>query len=194
MSANVSGLQRGTTYYYRAVASNADGAGVGAQQTFVTRQFPELGRCLKTATAHSRYKTSACTTLSAGARTAASTNGSRGRSPTRTSRSRSKRSAFEAGPGKDTKATVLLECASGSAQGEYTGPQTATMSLVLSGCGLRFFGTAVCSSAGAAAGEVRVPDLPAQLGFIEDGSKPSVGWALNSPTSGQLDAACEKVP
>ncbi len=194
VSANVSGLQRGTTYYYRAVASNADGAGVGAQQTFVTRQFPELGRCLKTATAHSRYKTSACTTLSAGANS-----GKYEWQPWPLANPHFtltlEKVPLEAGPGKDTKATVLLECASGSAQGEYTGPQTATMSLVLSGCGLRFFGTAVCSSAGAAAGEVRVPDLPAQLGFIEDGSKPSVGWALNSPTSGPLATfTCEKVP
>ena len=194
VSASISGLRRGTTYYFRAVASNADGAGVGAQQTFATQQFPELGRCVKAAAAHARYKTSACTTLSAG--------GDSGRYEWQPWPLANPHFTFtlekvplEAAAGKSTKATVILECASGSAQGEYTGPQTATMSLVLTGCGLRFFGIEPCSSPGAAAGEVRVPDLPAQIGFIEDGSKPSVGLALDSPTGGPVATfSCEGVP
>jgi alpha-tubulin suppressor-like RCC1 family protein len=194
VSASVSGLQRGTIYYYRAVASNADGVGEGAQQTFTTQQFPELGRCVKASAAHARYKTSACTTLSAG--------GDSGKYEWQSWPLANPHFTFsleklplEIAATKKAKASVVLECASGSAQGEYTGPQTATMSLVLSGCGLRVFGTEVCSSAGAAAGEVRVPDLPAQIGFIEDGSKPSVGWALNSPTSGPLATFdCQGIP
>jgi alpha-tubulin suppressor-like RCC1 family protein len=194
VSANVSGLQRGSAYYFRAVAGNLEGTGVGAQQTFTTQQFPELGRCVKAASAHARYKTSACTKLSAG--------GDSGKyewqpwplaNPHFTLTL--EKVPLEVAAGKTTKAFVILECASGSAQGEYTGPQTATMSLVLSGCGLRLLGTQSCSSPGAAAGEVRVADLPAQLGFIEDGPKPSVGWALNSPTSGPLATFnCETIP
>jgi alpha-tubulin suppressor-like RCC1 family protein len=194
VSATVSGLKRGTAYYFRAVASNAGGAGVGAQQTFATQQFPELGRCVKAAAARARYKTSACTTLSAG--------GDSGKyewqpwplaNPHFTLTL--EKIPLETAAGKGTKASVILECASGSAQGEYTGPQTATMSLVLKGCGLHFLGIVPCSSERAAAGEVRAQDIPAQIGFIEDGSKPSVGWALGSPTSGPLATfGCENVP
>jgi alpha-tubulin suppressor-like RCC1 family protein len=193
VSANLSGLQRGTVYYFRAVAANAEGTGEGAQRTFTTQRFPELGRCVKGATSHARYKTSACTTLSAGGDT-----GKYEWQPWPLANPRFtltlEKIPLEEAAGKDGKALVILECASGSAQGEYTGPQTATLSLVLDGCGLRLLGTLPCASPGAAAGEIRMADVPAQLGFIEDGAKPSVGWALNSPTSGPLATFdCESV-
>jgi len=194
VSATVSGLQRGTSYYFRAVASNSEGAGEGAQQSFTTQQFPELGRCVKTAAAHARYKTSACTTLSAGADS--------GRYEWQPWPLANPQFTFtvekfplEVAADKSDKARSILECASGSASGEYTGPQTATMSLVLHGCELLVFGKMTCNSEGAAAGEVRAEDLPMQIGLIEDGVKPSVGLALNGDTNAPLATfKCESIP
>ncbi len=180
VSANVTGLARGSTYYFRAVATSGEGTAYGAQTTFTTTQFPELGRCVKAS--HARYTSKSCTALSAGGDSGkyewepwplANTHFtlSLGKLP------------LEAAPAKNGgSGSVRFECDAGSASGEYTGSQSATMSLVLTGCHINFFGSIPCNSSGAGAGEVDVQALPAQLGLIEAGPKPSVGWALGSPT------------
>jgi alpha-tubulin suppressor-like RCC1 family protein len=185
VSAALTSLQRGQTYYFRVAATNAQGTGYGAQQTFTTPQFPELGRCVKSA--HARYTTKTCTTPSAGA-----DSGKYEWEPWPLANPHLtlafKSFQLESGPSKNEKARVVLECKTGLANGEYTGPQSATMTLVLSGCSLSFFGNVPCTSEGAAAGEVVAQALPAQLGIIHAGAKPSVGWALGGPAGATFAA------
>jgi hypothetical protein len=128
---------------------------------------------VKVAGAHAHYASTSCTASSAGA-----DSGDYEWDPWPVGDAH-----FEGGFGKLVfvgKSGTLLECAAGSASGEYTGSQSATISLVLTGCKFVLAGVA-CQGSGAAAGEVTVDALPAQLGFIADASKPSLGWALNAP-------------
>lgn len=173
VSATLSGLEGHRTYYFRVVATNADGTGYGDQQIFTTSTLPELGRCLKLAAAEGPYTSKTCTTHSAGADTG--------------------HYQWEPWPVGDAHLTLKLSkltladrdypeirCDAGSGSGDYTSSQSATMTLDLTGCTYVPFPGSYCTSAGAAAGEIRTT-VPAQLGYIETGSRPSLGWALNSP-------------
>lgn len=166
VSAPVSGLQAGTAYYFRVTAANAAGSATGVEQSFTTTRFPELGRCVKVSAHSGAYKDSGCTKAQSG--------GSH---------------EWEAWPVADpdftmtggpvvleTKSVAIFQCAASSASGEYTGPQTATLTLTMTGC-VEPFG-AKCFSQGHATGEIVLPGMPVQMGLIEGGAKPVVGWEL----------------
>jgi alpha-tubulin suppressor-like RCC1 family protein len=178
VSAPASGLSVGTTYHFRIVASNADGTSYGADETFATpsSEVPELGRCVKLKPASGRYTDSSCTTASAGEDTG--------------------KYEWHAGPGPKSHFSAkggavklevtafkqaVLQCTESDIAGEYTGPQSASLSLVLRGCSSQLAG-GKCQSEGAGEGEVTAT-LQARLGIISAGKKPSLGWDLQ-PASG----------
>jgi len=183
VSAAVSGLTRASSYYYRVRATNTQGTGYGAQQSFTTPRFPELGRCVKVQ--HGLYSSKACTVLGSGG-------GKYEWEPLENRHFTMTFTSFplEGKPGKSKEAPVLFRCGAGAASGEYTGPQSAEMSLVLHKCHLELFGEVPCNSPGAGVGEVEIQPLHAQLGFIENGASQSAGWALGDG-EGAVFAAIE---
>lgn len=182
VSAALPGLTAATTYYFRVLATNAYGSSTGTQQSFTSSgPLPEIGRCLKQAQASARYTNKSCTTLSAGA-----DSGRYEWSPWPLAKPRftldiKKPPVLESNSAKDA-----FSCATGTATGEYTGTDTASVTLVLTGCRVPYEFDVECNTTGAAAGEVRAGPLPMQLGFIQDGATPTVGWALNAPTESAL--------
>ncbi len=199
VSATLAGLQPSSTYYYRAVATNALGTSDGAAQTFTTKQLPEAGRCLKQAGAPtSRYASSACTTLSGGEDSghyewqpaAAHTIKLSGSAPA---------AVFESvgTVRKERIDFVSIECGATAIAGEFESPDVASLSLTMAGChaGMGLFG-GKCNTPGAGEGEFKIGPVAAQLGIIEAGASPSVGLALNepSPSTPLLQPECDKVP
>ncbi len=171
VSASVTGLSAGATYYFRAVASNASGTSYGQPQSLDTSVLPELGRCVKLAHKTGAYKNSSCTTQSSGADS--------GRYEWLASPPA--KSHFSASAG-----TVTFEFAkgaklvcTGSLAGEYTGAHTASVALTLTGCEFDALGSTPCQSVGANPGEIKGEVLEAQLGMIDAGTKPTVAWVLN---------------
>jgi hypothetical protein len=111
------------------------------------------------------------------------------------------------GPGPKAKfagasGTVKLEsvgkaavtCTSSTSEGEYTGPKTQKVSMVLSGCSQGPKTQAIpCQSSSAAAGEIRTAPLVGGMEFIKEGEAtevPSVGVDLK-PASGTNIATFE---
>ncbi len=180
VSAALSGLEATTTYYYRAFATNAAGASYGSQRTFTTAQLPEVGRCLKLGgkAKTGAYSSSSCTTRSAG--------GDSGSYEWRPWPLADESFALSGGKAALTgrNGNTLLECAASHGSGEYTGPQTATMSLTLTSC-MSATQKIACNSQGLAAGEMSIASAHAELGLI-DAAKPSVGWAINQSSSAVL--------
>lgn len=178
VSAPVTALAAGATYYFRAVATNPSGTSYGQQQSFVTSVLPELGRCVKLPGKTGAYTGSSCTTPSAGE------HGGRyewlASPPAKSHFSASGGAAtFEVAKG------LKLECTS-SLAGEYTGAHTASVALTLTGCKLEALGSVPCQSVGASAGEIKGEVVEAQLGMIEAGSRPTVAWVLNPYSQGPL--------
>jgi hypothetical protein len=87
-----------------------------------------------------------------------------------------------------------VTCTSSSSEGEYTGPKTQKVSMVLSGCSQGPKTASVpCQSSSAAAGEVRTTPLEGGMEFIHEGEAtevPIVGVDLK-PASGTTIAAFE---
>jgi hypothetical protein len=88
----------------------------------------------------------------------------------------------------------VVTCTASSSEGEYTGPKTQKVSMVLSGC---FQGpkaqSVTCQSSSAAEGEIRTTPLEGGMEFIKEGvapEVPSVGVDLK-PASGSTVAAFE---
>lgn len=177
--AYISGLEPGTTYHYRLVASNSFGTAYGEDRAFTTPAYelPEIGRCEHLATASGRYATATCTTTSEGEDTGTY--------------------EWQPGPGAhpgfsdsggaatfETTGGAEIKCSSSALHGAYTGRHELSAYLTLGGCVGQGNSTAVfptaltghCQSAGAAAGEIRSGELPGSLGLISD--SPSVGWDL----------------
>ena len=184
VSASVTELSPHTLYYFRIVATNSGGTSRGAERMFTPgspeQEVPEVGRCLTLSpSATGRYKTAACTTKSTGEDTG----------------------KYEWHPWPAAKdhfsikkgATVLsthgkatIKCLNNTFAGEYTGSQTAVVSMIWGGCeGSSGLG-GKCQSEGAEAGEVRSNALEGQLGFIKSGTKPSVGWDLKPVSQAYL--------
>jgi Regulator of chromosome condensation (RCC1) repeat/Subtilase family/IPT/TIG domain len=192
VSAALTGLAGGGTYYYRAVAVNAEGTGYGAQQSFSTQHLPEVGRCVKSSSAHARYSDKACTSLSSG--------GDSGKyewlalADAGFTASFTSLSLETAPAARETHGHALLTCNAGAASGQYTGWQTATVSLTLTDCTMQVFGPVPCRSSEAAAGEIKIAALPVRLGFISAGAKPSVGWMLGASGSPIASFECEGFP
>ncbi|HTU79552.1 MAG TPA: IPT/TIG domain-containing protein [Solirubrobacteraceae bacterium] len=178
VSASIADLHANTTYYYRALASSAYGTSYGTQQSFTTAKFPEIGRCTKLSgkAKTGAYSSSKCTKHSAGEDSGAY--------------------EWRAWPLADPKLTLSggnaafvgagtrIECAASAGSGEYTGPQTALLSLTLTGC-VDETDHLACNSPGLAGGEVAVDSAQAELGFI-DAAKPTIGWAINQSSDTPL--------
>jgi hypothetical protein len=77
----------------------------------------------------------------------------------------------------ETAGAKKIACSAGSAAGEYTGAQSETVTLTLSGCE-RPSTHASCQSLGAASGEIVTSALEGKLGFVRSGEKPIVGLRL----------------
>jgi hypothetical protein len=156
--------------------------------------LPDIGRCLKVEPSaegkkliyHGAYTNSTCTL-----------------------ESESNEGKFEwtTGPGPKAKFTgasgpvklqsaggKLVSCTASSSEGEYTGPKTQKVSMVLSGCSQGpKISSVPCQSSSAAAGEVRTVALEGGMEFIKEGlppEVPSVGIDLK-PASGSTIATFE---
>ena len=166
VSATATALKPATTYYFRAVATNPDGTVDGAQHTFTTASPPEVGRCLKlTGGASGKYASASCTTASAG-----EDSGAYEWQPWPLVKNRfsSKGAAatFETvGKSAQTRKPTVVKCRETTAAGEYTGAQTVSLSLTLSGCSLASIFSLECKSDGATAGEIRTAALEGRLGW-----------------------------
>lgn len=181
VSAVPTSLHAGTSYYFRAAASNTEGTGYGAQQSFTTAALPQLGRCVKLAGRDGAYKNTGCTTASAGGDSGRyewqawpfadeHISGGGGGALFETV-------TYKTSKGRDVSTKVT--CTGSTLSGEYTSAQSAEVLLTFTGCG-------VCRSPGAGSEEVKVGPLEAQLGIIATKPKPSVGWMLNAYSSTAL--------
>ena len=192
VTATLSGLAPGTSYHYRARATNEVGTGYGEDEGFSTLAdlpgLPTIGRCVKRAgKPRSRYSNAACTTPSAG-------------------EDRGKyewegwpllKKGFTGRPGGEIRTTGAhgwdIIC-SAELRGEYTGAQSALLSLTFKGCDVSGSeGQNACQSAGAASGEIRIATLAGELGFIKSEVREgipdvSVGWLVH-PASGEAVAS-----
>ncbi|MGA2455653.1 MAG: IPT/TIG domain-containing protein [Solirubrobacteraceae bacterium] len=181
----ITGLEPGTTYHFRLVASNGFGTTYGEDRSFSTPTYelPEIGRCEQLATASGRYATATCTTTSSGEDTGSY--------------------EWRPGPGAhpgfsdegktatlQTEGGVKIKCSSSALRGDYTSARELSAHLTLSGCAGKGESPAFpaidgkCQSVGAAPGEIRSGELAGRLGIISDGSSPSVGWELGRRTAG----------
>jgi hypothetical protein len=70
----------------------------------------------------------------------------------------------------ETASKVKVKCLESHGSGEWTGVKTAKLGLSLTGCTLSS-NKAACSSASAPSGEIELPGLSGQLGFIRDVSE-----------------------
>jgi IPT/TIG domain len=178
VSAALTGLTPATTYHFRILAANQGGSTSGPDASFTTPSpaLPELGICNYVAAAMASYENEACTKPSTGGDTGhyewqpwpAGHNNAGG--------------AIVGTTKLETVGKASVRCASGSLTGEYTGSQTSTEIITLTGCEAPG-ALGECQSAGAGAGEIRTYPLEGRLGFIKGGSKPTVGWEL-APASG----------
>ncbi len=180
-SALVRGLARGTSYHFRIVAINANGSSYGTDEAFATpaSELPELGRCVKLSAASGGYRNAACTTASAG--------GDTGKYEWRFGPGPKDHFSAKAGT-TELESTnnagnpvAALQCTEAAIAGEYTGPQSASLTLALSGCTSPYFFSQKCKSEGASEGDITAT-VQATLGIISAATK-SLGWDLQ-PASG----------
>jgi hypothetical protein len=175
VSATLSNLQSNTTYYFRAVATNANGTSYGAQKTFSTVQLPELGRCEEMSGAASgKYSDSHCTTPSPGEDSggyewlpgpgAGSAFTGAGGAFTVERRSLRRRG---------NKTVIALDCSASSLAGAYNGGHEVLLTLTLTGCNDDGFSA---NSPEAASGEI-IARLHGELQTIA-GAKSETGVKL----------------
>lgn len=193
VSAGVSGLRPSTTYHFRIVASNGSAA-AGSDRSFTTlppqEELPEIGRCQKLKKPIGKYQDAGCTIKSAG------------------EDSGSYEWAFEPGGARsftftngaatlETVGGAKIKCLENTYSGEYTGSKSALVNLKLTGCEpTNRFGI-TCQSTGAHSGEVNFNTLEGRLGYIENGTEPTVGMALRPTALEQPYVAqfhCGEVP
>jgi hypothetical protein len=163
-SREIGGLQSETTYYFRYVAANARGQGVGATETFTTNALPEVGRCITGRSASHHYTTPDCSVLS--------TNGRDEWEPWPLPNPgltlAGGGASFEIAPKKGVKGALpTVSCHASSGAGEFDGPQELAASLTFSGCELLNApgGTVECDSPEAAAGTIVTGPLEGRFGW-----------------------------
>jgi len=94
----------------------------------------------------------------------------------------------------ETVGKAKITCNSGSAQGEYTGAKTLTVTLTLSGCE-RPSGHEPCQSIGGSSGQITTNALQGEYGFISSGKKLSVGLDLeHEPALASFECATAALP
>ncbi len=171
VSAALSGLTAGTTYYFRVVATNRGGTGYGAPQSFTTARatgLPEVGSCVTLPTKTGAFEEGDCLAPSA------SDTGRREWVPGPAFALESKASPATLGPPGEWQVscrnttTVVVD---------VTGARTVRAVVTFKGCTAG--GSKVpCRSAGARTGEIESDPLEGEVGLIAGGSDPSVGVAL----------------
>ncbi len=182
VSAEIAGLRPGSTYHFRIVATSPGGTADGSDGAFVTASpaLPEIGRCMHLGNATGKYKTSACTTTSHDENT-----GAYEWQPWPAAKDQF--SLASNAPRLETVGKGFMECLNATVAGEYTGSQTAAVTVTFRSCAavLGHGHGGSCQSEGANAGEVRTYGLEARLGVIKNKveTKPTVGWDLQ-PASG----------
>jgi hypothetical protein len=149
---------------------------------------PEVGRCTKLGTPVGAYKYKSCVIPSPGH------NGP---------------FEFEPGPGPKPKFSALIslvtletvgkaavKCGSGEFAGEWTGPKTASVSLLFGGC-LNATTKKSCQTSPTAQADIKTEQaLEGELGFIAGGEKPIVGLDVKpkSPSTVLLTFVCGGPP
>lgn len=137
---------------------------------------PEVGRCVTTT--GGKYQNSACTTKASPEGTGkyewqpwpftkpgfALTNGS---------------VTFKTAISKTT-----IACSENDVAGEYTGPQTAALSIAFTECKVLGPFGGQCTGEGAEPGEIVSSPLEAEFGLVEASSPPVVGWWIH-PVAGE---------
>ena len=169
------------------------GASSGDHFTYYTprgpaEHLPELGRCEKLAQPTGVFANAGCTE-----RTATESDGAYewipgpGPQPTFLFRNR--------GAVLKTHARARIKCSENTYAGEYTGANTITVNLTLTGCEPVSHLGIKCQSIGAGAGEINFSALEGHLGFIKQGTVPSVGLALSrlreAPWPGSSAGKCQ---
>jgi hypothetical protein len=170
VSAQLSELSSASTYHFRIVATS-----YGAEETFATpaSELPEVGRCVKLKPPTGLFSNSKCTTTAS----AGKYEWQRGAGQhNHFSAVASSISFVSRGKG----GFPILQCGESRLSGAYTGTQSASLQLTLSGCDSGLLNTS-CHSEGAETGIITAL-LHAQLGIIS-AKKVSLGWELQ-PASG----------
>ncbi len=169
-----------------ALALVATVAVLGAVTSSASAALPELGRCVPSPTKTGKYVGSQCLKLANG------------------------RGGYEwlAGPGAQpkfegfTESEVPLEttgkkkvvCSAASFEGEYTGPKTETVTVDFIGC------TYTATNQPCGTGPTKETEfeskLEGELGYIEGGAHPKVGWDLKpkSPSTNFAAFVCVQPP
>jgi hypothetical protein len=159
-----------------------EGVGIESSNEVValaTPPLPELGRCTKLRRPSGKYTTGTCTTASQ-----SEDSGSYEWEPWPVANDRFH---FTSGAAMfETVGRTKVTCAANTLAGEYTGAQTASMSLDLTACEAPGVLGGECQSEGAAAGEIRSGALDSRLGMIRGGKEPIVGWDLAGAAGGDL--------
>jgi hypothetical protein len=148
---------------------------------------PEFGRCLKVAGKTGEYKGQYCT-----AKTLKPHTGAYEWMP-----GPGEKKKFE-GLGEEveleTTAGVKVVCSASEFLGEYTGPKTETLKLVLLGCQEAAI-KQNCQTVPTQEGEVTSTELEGELGLIKAGTFPVIGLDLKPKTSSTiLSFQCGKFP
>jgi phosphodiesterase/alkaline phosphatase D-like protein len=187
VSSKLVGLSPNTTYHFRLAATNGDGTSYGLDQTLTTLSIQELevGVCAQLAQPVGRYHDSGCLEPSAGEST-----GPYEWHPWPLSNSHFN---FKSGSAKlESVSRATLTCRNNTLSGDYTSADTASATLVFTGCeGTRGI-SGSCSSEGAASGELKTPALRDQLGVLPGGSIATPGWSIGpaSDAADLIDAKC----
>ncbi len=148
----------------------------------------ELGRCVRAVRGEGSYRNAKCT------RVAAPSSGRDNWLPGPGEGADRFSINFKAVALEGTSRKALIECAAGRGEGQYTGPTTLeVLTLVFTGCGevpLKGL-SSDCQNSGSQNGEIRLPELAGELGFLgHKGKKATVGVDLN-PASGTVLASFE---
>ena len=161
VSATISGLEAGTTYHFRVLASNGHGTSYGEDVTFTTpvSELPELGRCTKLAgTPTGRYSNKGCTATSKG-EDSGPYEWQPGPGEGRTFMGSGAVTGLWVA-GKRENVSKVLECESNVLDGAYGGPHSGSAELDLSGCQLFQLGSGgTCNSPHSNVGEIIAPVL-----------------------------------
>ena len=190
VEAQLSGLKSGVTYDYRLVATdNVGQTSDGEQRSFETTGkleepeekegggetgLPEIGGCVKRKKATGKYSDAACTATSAG-----EDSGLYEWQPAPTKTLSGKLASVKLGPAKSGQ----VSCGGGSLSGSLTDAQTLTATIVLQGCATTT-GKHQCQTRGASAGTIETQPLDGGLGFVQNGTQPSVGIDLKPTGAG----------
>jgi hypothetical protein len=177
VSAQISGLSPGTTYYFRAVAGAAGaGRSYGPDETFTTTGGeppaevgpPEFGRCLRVALGGGHYAGGTC--ISSGTRNSYDWFPAFGgaRPLEHTHFTTVARAATK--PKLETVARQIVTCTGEAGRGEYaSNTKVSGVVLTFTGCALGTMGA--CQSPGSASGEITTNTLVGSLGVIATSSE-----------------------